>query len=105
MLKSRPQRASVDHIHKAGIWATYRDGTVNWWHAVRGGGVVVLRDKVDEISANGADGEKLLSNLFLKMLTEGAITTEAGNVFQYFTTLTEKADPLLWRWLVQWSTL
>ncbi len=31
----------------------------------------------------------LLSNLFLKTLTEGAVTTEAGSLFQYFTTLTE----------------
>ncbi len=27
-------------------------------------------------------------NLFLKTLTEGAVTTEAGSLFQYFTTLT-----------------
>ncbi len=29
------------------------------------------------------------------MLTEGAVTTEAGSLFQYFTTLAEKADPPL----------
>ncbi len=34
-------------------------------------------------------------NLFLKLLTEGAVTTEAVILFQYFTTLTEKADPLV----------
>ncbi len=30
--------------------------------------------------------------------------TEAGSLFQYFTVLTEKADALLRRWLVNWST-
>ncbi len=45
------------------------------------------------------------SNLFLKTLTEGAVTTEAGSLFQYFTTLTENADPLLRRRLAPWSTL
>ncbi len=28
------------------------------------------------------------SKVFLKMLTEGAATTEAGSLFQHFTTLT-----------------
>ncbi len=32
------------------------------------------------------------SNLFLKVLTEGAATTKAGSTFKYFTTLTEKTD-------------
>ncbi len=45
------------------------------------------------------------SNRFLKTLTEGAVTTEAGSLLQYFTTLTENADPLLRRWLAPWSTL
>ncbi len=45
------------------------------------------------------------SNRFLKTLTEGAVTTEAGSLFQYFTTLTENADPLLRRRLAPWSTL
>ncbi len=35
------------------------------------------------------------SNLFLKALTEGAVTTEAGSLFQYFTNLTENAVPVL----------
>ncbi len=59
----------------------------------------------DESSVNGEDGVRLLSNLFLKILSEGAVTTEVGSLFQYFKTLTEKADPLLWRWLVPWSAL
>ncbi len=31
----------------------------------------------------------------LKILAEGSSTTEAGSLFQYFTTLTENVDPLL----------
>ncbi len=42
---------------------------------------------------------------FLKTLTEGAVTTEGGSLFQYFTTLTENAGPLLRWWLAPWSTL
>ncbi len=45
------------------------------------------------------------SNRFLKTLTEGAVTTEAGSLFQYFTTLTENGDPILRRWLAPWTTL
>ncbi len=63
----------------------------------------------DGISVNLEAGERLskvqpFSNLFLKILTEGAVTTEAGSLFQYFTTLTEKADPIPRRWPVPWST-
>ncbi len=62
-----------------------------------------------ECSVNGGEGGKTyvqaFSNLFLKTLTEGAVTTEAGSLFQYFTTLTENADPLLRWWLAPWSTL
>ncbi len=36
---------------------------------------------------------------FLKKLTEGAVTTEAGRLFQCFTTLNENAIPLLRWWL------
>ncbi len=42
---------------------------------------------------------------FLQILTKGAVTTEARSLFQYFTILTENADPLLRRWLAPWSTL
>ncbi len=42
------------------------------------------------------------SNRFLKTLTEGAVTAEAGSLFQYSTTLTENADPLLRRRLTPW---
>ncbi len=44
-------------------------------------------------------------NLFLKPLTEGAVTAETGSLFQHFTALTEKADPLLRRQLVPLGTL
>ncbi len=37
----------------------------------------------------GEVGEGLLCNIFLKTLTEGAVTTEAGSLFQYFTTLAD----------------
>ncbi len=42
--------------------------------------------------------------LYLKILAEGAETTEAGSLFQCFTTLTENADPFLQQWLAPWST-
>ncbi len=45
------------------------------------------------------------SKCFLKILTEVAVTPEAGGLFQNSTTLTENNDPLLWRWLAPWSTL
>ncbi len=52
-----------------------------------GGG---LGDWGDEISANGEKNSvHTFSNLFLKMLTEVAVTTEAGRLLQYFITLTE----------------
>ncbi len=41
----------------------------------------------------------------LEMLTEVAVTTEAGGFFQYFKTLTENSDPILRRWLLPWSSL
>ncbi len=44
----------------------------------------------DECSVNGGDGETLLSK---RSLT--SVTTEAGSLFQYFTTPTENADPFL----------
>ncbi len=69
----------------------------------------VAEELGDECKVNGGDGECLLSKLcatfFLKPLTEGAVTTEAGRLFQYFTTLNENANPLLRWWLAPWSTL
>ncbi len=46
-----------------------------------------------------------IQTFFNLFLTEGAVTMESGNIFPYFTILTEKADPLLRRWLAPWSTL
>ncbi len=71
-----------------------------------GGG---LGDWGDECSVNVGDGERLLFKhypaVFLKTLTEGSVATEAQNLFQYFTTLIEKADPLLRRRLAPQSIL
>ncbi len=57
----------------------------------------------------GGDGKRFRSKLFptfsWKKLSKETLTTEAGSVLQYFTTLTEIADPLLRRWLEIWSTL
>ncbi len=47
----------------------------------------------------------ILPNLFLVVFIEGDVTTEAGSLFQYFTTLTEKTDPFFRRWLLPRSTL
>ncbi len=62
------------------------------------GGMVGVGKCVDECSVNGGDGKRLSSKLSFLFLTE-AVTTEAGSLFQYFTTPTENADPLLRRWL------
>ncbi len=51
-----------------------------------GGGVFSQWGRWDETSVH------TFSNLFLKILTEGAVTTEAESLFQYFTPLAEKAD-------------
>ncbi len=54
-------------------------------------GVSVNRGNVGVFSQWGRWGKIFVqpfSNLFLKTLTEGALTTEAGSLFQYFTTLT-----------------
>ncbi len=44
----------------------------------------------------GKTSVQTFSNLFLKTLTEGAVVTEAGSLFQYFTTPTENADLAPW---------
>ncbi len=72
--------------------------TVNGWYAGGGSGVA-FGDWGGECSVNEGDGERLLSKLALRILTEGVVTTEAGNSFQYFTALTENADLLLQLWL------
>ncbi len=83
-------------LKKQGVRLHIEIVTCNGWYAdVQGGGGV--GDWADECSLYKEDGERLLPNLFLKILTEGAVTAEAGNLCQYFTTLTEKAEPLLRR--------
>ncbi len=81
--------------------------TVNGWGAggkggsrAKGGGWVF-----SQWGRWGKTSVQTSSNRFLKTLTEGAVTTEAGSLFQYFTTLTENTDPLLRRRLAPWSTL
>ncbi len=61
---------------------------VNRWRA---GGMGGVGEWGNECSVNGGGGERLLSKFsptfFLKTLTEGSVTTEAGSLFQHFTTL------------------
>ncbi len=64
----------------------------------RGGGVF------SQWGGWGKATAKIFSKRFMKTLTESAVTTESGSLFQYFTTLTESADPLLQWWLAPWST-
>ncbi len=83
--------------------------TVNGWCAggkVGGGGVGKRGGWVfSQWGRWGKTSVQTSSYRFLKTLTEGAVTTEAGSLFQYFTILTENADPLLRRRLAPWSTL
>ncbi len=46
-----------------------------------------------------------LFSLFLKILTGEAVKTEAGSLSQFFTSLTEELDSLLWQWFLTRSTL
>ncbi len=47
------------------------------------------------VQSIGEMGKDFCPNFFLKTSTEGAVTTETGGFFQYFTALTENGDPLL----------
>ncbi len=93
--------------HNGPEQVTYRDDNCLWAVCMLDGEGV--GDWGDECSVNGGDGERLVSkhfsNLFLKALTEGVVTTETGSLFQYFTSLTENADPFLRRWLALWKNL
>ncbi len=83
-------RGRIKNRDEPGKWAVYR------WE---GGG---------ECSVNGRWGKaftQTFSNVFLKTSTEGAVTTKAGSLFQYFITLAENVDRLLRRWIALWSTL
>ncbi len=48
-------------------------------------------DAFNSIGACGKASIQTSTNLVLKTLIEEAVTTEAGSLFQYFTTLTENA--------------
>ncbi len=72
--------------------------TVHGWCAGERGG---SRGKgVVSVQSMGEVGKDFCPNFlqpFLEKLTEGAVTMEAASLFQYFTILTENADPLLRR--------
>ncbi len=61
--------------------------TVSLWYEDRAWG---LGDSGDEISFTGEDEERLLTNLF-NLFLKTAVKMAAGGLFQYFTTLAEKA--------------
>ncbi len=72
--------------------------TVNGWcTGEMGGGREMGRWVFSRWGRWGKTYVQTFSNLFLKTLTEGAVTTEAGSLFQHFITLTENAGPLLRR--------
>ncbi len=75
--------------------------TVDVWCA---GGMGGVRKWGDECSVSGADGERLLSKLS-PTLTEGAVTTEAWSLFQYFTTLNLVCIPEPRAWLASFPLL
>ncbi len=80
--------------------------TVNGWRAGgKGGGRGKGGMSVQSMGEMGKDFCPNFLQPFLETLTEGAVTTKAGNLLKYFTTLTENADPLLRRRLAPCSTL
>ncbi len=88
LIKSRPQRAWTNHIDITALhngWCA--GGTGEQW--------------IGDMSVQSGDRWEKTSvqtfSIFLKILTEGAVTTEACSLFQYFTTLTGMAYPLLCR--------
>ncbi len=50
-------------------------------------------DGVEKGGRRGKASVQTFSSRFLKALTVGAVTMEAGSLFQYFPTITENADP------------
>ncbi len=65
------------------------------------GGVQVGKGGGGSVQSMGEMGKDFCPN-FLQPFLENI---DRGSLFQYFTTLTENADPLLRRWLAPWSTL
>ncbi len=80
---------------------------INWWCAGGRGGVAygMGRCVFSQWGRWRKTSVQTFSNFFLKTFTEGAVTTEAWGLFQYFTALIENAARVLWRWLALWSTL
>ncbi len=72
--------------------------TVNGWCA-RGMGGGGYGDGEMCVQSIGEMGKDFYAN-FLQPFLENI-----GSLFQYFTTLTENAGPLLRRWLAPWRTL
>ncbi len=58
---------------------------------VVGGEYGIREMRVQSMGEMGKTFVQTFSNRFLKTLTEGAVTTDAGSLFQCFTTLTENA--------------
>ncbi len=77
--------------------------TANGWYA---GGMEGRGCEMEGLSVQpiGEMGKDFCPN-FLNPFLENTVTTEAGSLFQYFTTLIENANPLLWRWLAPLRTL
>ncbi len=69
--------------------------TVKGWYEGGGRGELSFDTWGDECSVNAGDRSRVLCRLVLKILTEGSLTTEASNLFQNITTLTEKGDPVV----------
>ncbi len=68
---------------------------IGWYAGGKGGGRGAGGLSVQSM---GEIGEDFCPNV-LQPFLEGAVATEAESLLQYFTTLTENADPLLRRWL------
>ncbi len=78
---------------KQGVGKHIKLITVNGWYAGGKGGGVGVGERggwvgVQSMGEMGAEFCRTFSNRFLKTWTEGAVTTRAGSLFQYFTTLT-----------------
>ncbi len=98
MVKSGPQRAWRNHIYRAGSWVTYKDDNCYWVVCRWKGGRWVF----SQWGRLGKTSVKTSSNRFLKTLTEGAVTTEAGSLFQRTYYLSEPLDPWL-IWIQGWE--
>ncbi len=71
--------------------------TVNGWCAGGRGEQGNGEMSFQSMGEMGKTSVQTFSKLFSKTLTEGAVTAEAGSLFRYVITLTEKAGNLLRR--------